>query len=387
MPKLKKDKDCCGCTACASICPKDAIKMSGDSLGFVYPEVDLGKCVECGACERVCAFNDDYRTPENYEEPIPYGVRLTDINEVMKSRSGGAFVAFSDWILNKGGVIYGVGFKEHFVVAHKRATTCEERDEFRGSKYVQSNLDGIFSAVKSDLKEGKWVLFSGTGCQISGLKAYLPKALQEKLITVDIVCHGVPSPKIWKDYIDYIEKKEQKIVINVDFRNKKDFGWRSHKETFTLIDPLTTTTTTTTYTYLFYQHIMQRPSCGVCHFCNTRRPADLTLADFWGWEKTDESINSDNKGLSLVLVNTPKGMKVFEDVKTMFYTINPKLEDCMQTHLKEPTLPNPHDEQFKNDYEKYGFEYIMKKYGNIGWRYFLKKNIKRIINRVNKIVK
>ena len=131
---------------------------------------------------------------------------------------------------------------------------------------------------------------------------------------------------------------------------------------------------------------MQRPSCGVCHFCNTRRPADLTLADFWGWEKTDAGINSDNKGLSLVLVNTPKGMRVFEDVKSMFHTINPKLEDCLQTHLKEPTLPNSHDNQFKTDYEKYGFEYIMKKYGNVGWRYKVRKYSKKIYNKINKMV-
>ncbi len=384
MPKLKRGKECCGCTACASICPKDAIKMSGDNLGFVYPEVDLEKCVECGACERVCAFNDDYNTPENYEDPIPFGVRLKDLEEVMKSRSGGAFVAFSDWVLARGGSIYGVGFKDHFVVAHKRAVSAAARDEFRGSKYVQSNLDGIFPDVKTDLKNGKWVLFSGTGCQVAGLKAYLPELLQEKLITVDIVCHGVPSPKIWKDYLEYVERREKKIVTRVNFRNKKDFGWKSHKETFTLIDPVTTKITTITYPYRFYQHVMQRPSCGVCHFCNTRRPADLTLADFWGWEKTDEDINSDNKGLSLVFVNTPKGMKVFEDVRAMFYTINPKLEDCMQTHLKEPTLPNPHDNQFKADYEKYGFEYVMKKYGNLGWRYKLKKYSTRIYNKLKK---
>lgn len=385
MPDLKKGSECCGCTACAAICSRQAISMVPDSLGFPYPYVDSDKCIECGACERVCAFNEGYKTPDNFDEPIPYGVRLNDIDEVMKSRSGGAFVAFSDWILAKGGFVYGVGYKDHFVVAHKKAVTKEERDEFRGSKYVQSNLDGVFTQIKTDLKDGKWVLFSGTGCQVAGLKSFLPKSLQEKLVTVDIVCHGVPSPQIWQDYLKYIENKEKKIIVGVDFRNKKDFGWRAHKETFTLIDPMTTTITTTTYPYVFYQHIMQRPSCGICHFCNTRRPADLTLADFWGWEKTDVTINSDDKGLSLVLINTQKGKKVFEDVKSIFQIIEPKLENCLQNHLRRPTLPNPHDKQFKNDYEKYGFEYVMKQYGNIGWKYKLKAILKRTINTLNKL--
>lgn len=374
MPKLKIGEDCCGCTACAAICGKKAISMVPDSLGFKYPVVNPDLCVECGLCERVCAFNEEYNTDDKNDTPIPYGIRLKEEEEVMKSRSGGAFVAFSDWVLNKNGVVYGVGFSGHFVVTHKRATSQSERDEFRGSKYVQSNLDGIFAQVKADLTDDKWVLFSGTGCQVAGLNSYIPKSLKAKLITVDIVCHGVPSPKIWADYIRYIENKEKKVVVGVDFRNKKDFGWQAHKETFILKEPLTTTTTTTnTYTYVFYQHIMQRPSCGICYFCNTRRPADLTLADFWGWENTDCEINKDNKGLSLVLVNSKKGENVFSDVKSRFNMIHPKLEDCMQSHLKEPKKPNKSDSKFKMDYEKHGFEYVMKKYGNIGLRYKIKR--------------
>lgn len=384
MPDLKKGKECCGCTACASVCAHKAITMTPDSLGFLYPEVDMDKCVECGMCEKVCSFNDDYNTPDNFVSPIPFGARLKDIYEVMKSRSGGAFVAFSDWILDQDGIVYGAGFKDHFMVAHKRATTRGQRDEFRGSKYVQSNLDGIFHQVRKDLLDGRWVLFSGTPCQVSGLQSFLPMKLKEKLVTVDIVCHGVPSPQIWHDYLDYIEKKEHKIIIKVDFRDKKRFGWKAHKETFTLVEPLTTTTTTT-YAYVFYQHIMQRPSCGECHYCNLRRPADLTLADFWGWERTGSHINDDDKGLSLVLVNTPKGKMIFDSVKTKFNYIEPRLEDCMQGHLKEPTKPNKHDAQFQKDYEAHGFEYVMKKYGNVGFGYKIKKIFLRIVSRLKRI--
>lgn len=387
MPDLKKGSDCCGCTACAAICSRQAISMVPDSLGFMYPAVDPEKCIECGACERVCAFNSEYNTPDNFGEPVPYGARLKDIDEVMRSRSGGAFVAFSDWILDKGGTVYGAGYKGHFVVAHKRAVTKEERDEFRGSKYVQSDLDGIFAQVKADLKEGRWVLFSGTGCQVAGLKSFLPKVLQERLVTVDIVCHGVPSPRIWQDYIRYIEDKEKKVVIGVDFRNKKDFGWKDHRETFTLLKTKTGATIAKTYTYVFYQHVMQRPSCGVCHFCNLRRPADLTLADFWGWERTGSHINDDNKGLSLVLVSTPKGKTVFDNVKDRLNIIEPRLEDCMQGHLKEPTPPNRHDRQFQKDYEAKGFEYVLRKYGNVGFLYKARRLAARIKSRLKRILK
>lgn len=386
MPDLKQGADCCGCTACASICPNRAIKMQPDSLGFTYPTVDVSKCVECGLCEKVCSFNDRYSTTNNYSSPLPYGVRLRDINEVMKSRSGGAFVAFSDWVLEQGGVVYGAGFQDHFVVTHKRATDKVSRDEFRGSKYVQSNLNGIFAQVKQDLIEDRWVLFSGTPCQVSGLNSYLPKRLKDKLLLVDIVCHGVPSPKIWQEYLNYIEKKENLIVVGVDFRDKRRFGWRAHKETFDLKKNLSTTSiSNNVFAFLFSQHLMQRPSCGKCHFCNLRRTGDLTLADFWGWEKTGSHINDDDKGLSLVLVNTPKGKMIFDDSMRQFAVIIPQIEDCMQNRLKEPTKPNQRAVEFQKDYESHGFEFVLKKYGNVGVRYIIKKIYHKCIGIVSKI--
>lgn len=224
--------DCCGCTACESICPKDAISMQPDALGFLYPKVDENKCIQCGACVRVCQFNDHYDTSDNYAEPLAFAVRHKDINEVMKSRSGATFVAISDYILENGGVVYGVGYKDHFRVAHKRASTKEERDEFRGSKYVQSNLQGVFRQVKQDLKNGLTVLFSGTPCQTSGLKAYIGKKLSLNLIVVDIVCHGVPSPYIWRDYLAYLEKKHGDTISKVNFRDKELYGWAAHKESY-----------------------------------------------------------------------------------------------------------------------------------------------------------
>lgn len=235
MIKINNPSDCCGCTACASICAHDAISMEPDALGFLYPKVDASKCVECGLCEKVCQFNDNYDRSLNLKEPIAYAARHKDINEVMKSRSGAAFVAISDYVLEQGGVVYGAGYKDHFRVAHKRATTKEERDEFRGSKYVQSDLTGVFRLVKEDLKNGLTVLFSGTPCQTAGLNSYVGKKLRENLILVDIVCHGVPGPFLWRDYLAFIEKKQGGTISVVNFRDKELFGWKAHHESFKFV--------------------------------------------------------------------------------------------------------------------------------------------------------
>ena len=235
MIQITDKSDCCGCTACASICAHDAITMKPDPLGFLYPVVDISKCVDCGLCEKVCQFNNHYDTSLNLEKPIAYAARHKDMDKIMKSRSGAAFIAISDYILEKGGVVYGAGYKDHFRVAHKRATTKEERDEFRGSKYVQSDLTGVFKQVKEDLKRGLTVLFSGTPCQTSGLSSYIGRRLRENLFLVDIVCHGVPGPYIWRDYLAYIEKKHGSRVVKVNFRDKEIYGWKAHKETFEFV--------------------------------------------------------------------------------------------------------------------------------------------------------
>lgn len=181
-----KDKsNCSGCTACATVCPHGAIRMEPDSLGFKYPVVDTDRCTDCGLCIKTCAFNSDYDKHENLVTPQAYGARHKKVEELMTSRSGAAFVALYDWILNQNGVIYGAGFSEHFKVTHKRAITKDQCEEFKGSKYVQSDLDGIFQVVLEDLKAGRIVLFSGTPCQTAGLKSLVGKRYREKLFLVD----------------------------------------------------------------------------------------------------------------------------------------------------------------------------------------------------------
>ena len=374
MIQITDKSQCCGCTACASICAHDAITMQPDALGFLYPVVDKDKCVDCGLCEKVCAFNDHYDTSLNLEKPLAYAARHKDMKEVETSRSGAAFIAISDYVLEQGGVVYGAGYADHFRVVHKRAVTKEERDEFKGSKYVQSDLTGVFRQVKQDLKDGFTVLFSGTPCQTAGLNSYIGKKLRANLILVDIVCHGVPGPYIWRDYITYLEKKQGDKICWVNFRDKQEFGWKAHKETFKFVKG----GGKMSFTYLFYQHIMFRRSCETCHYANTNRPSDITIADFWGWEKTNPDINKDDKGVSLVLVNTEKGRELFEAVKNRMTVIPAKLENCMQHNLQYPTTLNPRRIEFEIDYQKHGFPYVLNKYQGIGIWKFLNKIMQAI---------
>ena len=235
MIEIKDKSACCGCTACASICSHDAIIMQPDAMGFFYPIVDKDKCVNCCLCEKVCAFNDHYDISLNLSNPGAYAARHKDMSEVETSRSGAAFIAISDYVLENGGVVYGAGYADHFRVVHKRATTKAERNEFKGSKYVQSDLGHLFRQVKKDLKDGLIVLFSGTPCQTAGLNSYIGKKLREHLILIDIVCHGVPGPNLWQDYLAYLEKKQGDKICWVNFRDKQKYGWTAHRETFKFV--------------------------------------------------------------------------------------------------------------------------------------------------------
>ncbi len=367
MIRINDPADCCGCSACAAACPYDAVRMKPDALGFPYPSVDVDKCVDCGICEGVCAFNGEYDKSRNLVSPVLYGARHKDLNEVSSSRSGAAFIAVSDRILSEGGVVYGASYTDHFRVVHKRALTKGERDGFRGSKYVQSDMGDCFRQVKYDLMEGRTVLFSGTPCQIAGLNSYVGRELGENLYLIDVVCHGVPSPYIWRDYLSYLERRHGSEICNLSFRDKREFGWAAHRETFEYCDGARENGTG--YTVLFYEHIMFRHSCGKCHFANTVRPGDITLADFWGWEKTDSSLNADDRGVSLIFVNSEKGRRLFEQAGKDMNLVTAELEKCLQPNMHRPSRINPDRMKFEDDYVKYGFEYVYSRYGEDGLRY------------------
>lgn len=378
MPIEKTKHNCSGCTACYNVCPVSCISMEEDALGFKYPKVDLKKCIKCELCVKKCPFDDNYSTPNNFDNPIAYAAKSKSPVEVAHSQSGAAFAVLSDIIIENGGVVYGVGYADKFKVTTKRATNKQERNEFRGSKYVQSDLGNIFQAVKADLTNNRIVLFSGTPCQISGLTSFIPQKLHKNLITIDLICHGVPSPKIWANYISYLEKKEGSTIENVNFRDKSLKGWHSHVESFKFIGkskPLYTDT----YTYLFYSHIDLRYSCGNCPYTNLRRTGDITIGDCWGIEKSDAAkLGVDNKGCSLILINTPKGENLFKSIQSLMLYKKVDINDVLQPQLHEPSKISPLRKEFEEDYIRYGFKYIKRVYGPPR-RIYIKNCIKKYI--------
>ena len=379
MIQVQDKRECCGCTACASICNHEAIHMQVDEMGFKYPVVDISKCVECGLCEKVCAFQEHYDTASNFQEPFVYAVRHKNNKEIKTSRSGAMFTALSDFIFERKGIVYGVGFADHFRVVHKRITNREDCKDLKGSKYVQSDLTDIFRSVKKDLADGFPVLFSGTPCQTSGLHSFLGKKEWENLYLCDIVCHGVPSPKVWADYLEYVETKENRLIEKVNFRDKER-GWKAHFESFVFQGGKKIITRT--FTDLFYKHLILRPSCSSCKFTNTRRPSDITIADFWGWEKAVPGFNDDDLGCSLVFVNTPKGDQLFKHILPEIHAIQTDLAHCMQPNLEHQSVFSPKYDSFWEDYQRKGFDFVVKKYGDKGFRHKIsqfKSKVKRII--------
>lgn len=377
-------EDCCGCTACQHICPTKAIKMKPDEEGFLYPEINQELCNDCGLCRKVCAFQNGYDTSDNFSIPKVYAIKNKDEDVRMASSSGGIFSAISDCVLDNDGLVSGVAFDENMNVVHKIATTKEKRDEFRGSKYVQSNLHHLYSEIKNLLKQNKMVLFTGTPCQNAGLKGFLDMARvnKENLILCDIVCHGTPSPLLWKEHIRQLENRGNGKVVQYYCRSKVK-GWHGHTELVVYENGKKDykSLSSQKHKVLFYSHIMLRPSCHYCRYANFKRPSDITIADFWGIEKTLPQFD-DNKGISLALINTAKGRKLFEDIKAKITYKESNTKDCLQHNLQKPSKISEKREQFWQDYQLHGYEYVIKKYAGFGLVGELKRATAKMLNKL-----
>lgn len=359
MVRIEDKSVCCGCSACSSICPHGAISMQADGLGFRYPSVDISLCVECGLCEQVCTFNS---ASDHMSDPLKsLAMRNKEEQSLMQSRSGAVFPELASWIIKSGGVVYGAGFDENFNVIHKRADDLISCNEFRGSKYVQSEIGDTFRSVRKDLKEGKTVLFTGTPCQCAGLKSYVPSVLMHNLYLVDIVCHGVPSPNVWRDNLKCQHSKLKAPISAVSFRDKQSYGWTAHKETYSSDS---VKITDDTFTDLYFRHIIMRESCYTCPYASKSRVSDLTLADFWGWQNVLPDFNKDDKGVSLVIISSEKGMQLIDSVTDRFESYSVRLEDCMQPNLKSPSVPSPYSEAAQKAYVDKGYLYLVRHYGS-----------------------
>ncbi|MGN0417946.1 Coenzyme F420 hydrogenase/dehydrogenase, beta subunit C-terminal domain [Anaerostipes faecalis] len=310
----------------------------------------------------------------NWKQPKVYAVQHKDENIRAASRSGGIFTAISDYMFEQGGVVYGSVLTDDFKAVHIRADSMKIRDRMRGSKYIQSKMGNTYRIVKRDLIEGRKVLFSGTSCQVAGLKSFLGKEY-DGLVCVDIVCHGVPSPLVWEKYLEWQEKKAKGKTVRVDFRNKNDFGWRDHIETMWFDNGKTVSSSV--FKNLFYGHTILRPCCYECPYKSVMHPGDITIADYWGIEKAAPEFD-DNKGVSLVLVNNAIGEKVFDSVKNSIRWKGTKLEDSMQPPLKAPFLEPEGRKTFWNDFANSNFNYVAKKYGGAGVVNRMKRGLRKI---------
>lgn len=307
--EIDSKEDCCGCTACSSICPKDAIEMIEDEEGFIYPVVDKEKCIECGLCKKTCPVLNRKKTKG---DKLKAYIFQHNNNEVRKeSTSGGAFTAIAESIIEQDGVVFGVSFDEEYNVKHTYVTKKEDLYIFRNSKYVQSNPNNTYEEVKEFLENNRLVLYSGTSCQIEGLKKFLKKEY-ENLYTIDVVCRAVPSPKMWKKYISW-RKKVYTNPNKVYFREKY-YGYKySNMSIYGENRDYHSGVESDPYLRAFFSNICDRPSCYSCKFKTQYRKSDLTIWDCFNVEKFDKRMD-DDKGTTRILAHTDKGNKIIEQI-------------------------------------------------------------------------
>lgn len=323
----KKNLKCSVCTACFAICPKDAITMQSDLEGFKYPVVEKNKCIDCGLCSKVCPLDN---AQSNFEEDkTSFACSAKDKNFARQSSSGGVFAILANMYVKEQAVIYGAAFDDNLNVCHIRADKKDELKSLYTSKYVQSDMGNTFRQVKGDLDNGKKVLFAGTPCQVAGLKSYLQKDYLN-LLSVDFICHGVPSPLVWQRYIIAMEKKLNNKITEISFRDKKD-GWKNYyfKLSTANGDVFYEKHGENIYMKGFLKDLYLRPSCYDCKFKTLHRASDITLADFWGIEKIIPEINVE-KGVSLCWASSEKGKQVLADVlkRTDYYEV--KLREAIK---------------------------------------------------------
>jgi ferredoxin len=303
-------EECCGCTACKSICPKQAIEMIKDEEGFLYPSVNQEKCINCGICKKTCPILN--KKKESKFKQKGYIFQYKD-NEIRKqSTSGGAFTAIADYILDNDGIVFGVGFDENYNVEHQIGKSKKELEKFRNSKYVQSNPKNTFKETEKYLKENRLVCYSGTACQIEGLINYLGKDY-ENLITVDVICRAVPSPLLWEKYFKY--RNQNNNIDQVYFR-EKFYGYKYSNLTMRSKDKMIYKNGIDTDPYLraFFSNIASRPSCYNCHFKEQLHKADITIWDCFDAAKYDVLFD-DDKGTTRILLNSNKAIELFDKIK------------------------------------------------------------------------
>ena len=353
---LEKNK-CTGCTACMNICPKGAISMIEGEDGFKYPIIDQEKCINCGLCKKTCPV---INTKENKSLNKCYVAFNKDEETRLKSSSGGIFSLIANYILEQKGLVIGTAFNDNNELKHIAIEKKKELPKLMGSKYLQSDLNNIFKYIKENIKDKK-ILFVGTPCQIGGLKAFIKKDY-DNLICIDLICHGVPSPKLFKKYIEELEKENGKL-INYNFRDNST-GWDTYSNTATFKNKtITEDRKENNYMKLFLSDIALRQSCFNCNFKLGNKYSDITLGDFWGIKNHYPEMYN-KSGVSAIIINTEKGNEIFKEIINNLEYKECKLEEIVSGNPsikisgKEPKNRN----KFFKEIDKLSVQELSNKY-------------------------
>lgn len=374
-------EECCGCYLCKKICNLDAIKFVEDEEGFMYPEIDKSICVGCERCLKNCKFKNDIKSKENRHNEYHnsfYACRIKDEKELMESSSGGMFTALSGYLLENGGaVVCSLYNYKNNSVEYRLIESKECIGKARGSKYIQSKMGNIYDVCYKWLIDnpGKKIIFFGVGCQAAAFESYMTmKEMIDDVYVVDIICHGSPSPLIWREYIDILEKKYEGKISSVNFRDKRN-GWLKPEEVAKINGQ---EVSLKEYKKLYSRRYMMRPSCHICPYTKVTRNTDITIGDYWGVENYYYEFYSE-KGNSLVIIQSAKGEELFDKVKPYIEYIECEQEKCIQLNLCNPTSKSKYRNIFWKDYKKYGLKYVLNLYVRDNYLNKIKRYLKNIM--------
>lgn len=380
MIQISNKSDCCGCTACKSICPAGAITMVEDFEGFLYPNVNIKSCISCGLCERVCPM--DIKNVSKSSDHDSYVIRTKQPYELENSTSGGFITPLFQYILRKNGVFCAASYDEKFSVKHSVFDNISDIDKIRGSKYVQSDLNSCFVEVKDALNKDKLVCFVGTTCQVYGLKSFLQKEYKN-LITVDLVCHGVPSPTLWKKYLEFQKKRYKSEIESVSFGNKT-YGYHSGtmKIVFTNGKKYYGSACVDLMLKSFFAEISSRPGCYQCPFKILDRTSDFSLYDCWHAKELVKGLKDDDRGYTNLLIHTEKGKQILSKMEESFDVYRVSTDKAVELDgimIEHSAYPHINRKEFYQELQNDDFEKHIKKYVTISKADKIIEKLKKLI--------
>ncbi len=397
---FKNEQDCCGCTACFQACPTSAIALKENEKGFIYPIINSDLCINCGKCEKVCAFQNITET----NKPIKSFVAANKSDDILNSTSGGVFVSIAKAVIARGGVVFGASMEyenNKLKVSHIAVENEGELIKLQGSKYTQSDTSSVFKNVKTALSGDRLTLFSGTPCQVAGLKAFLGNKEYKNLILLDLICHGIPSAKFFGDYISLLEEKLNGRIFDYKFRDKKK-GW-AYVSKVSYFDKNNSSKSKhiygaeSSYIDLFLKSYTFRDSCYNCKYASSSRPGDITIGDYWGIENEHSDYLSANggkfnelKGISCAIVNTEKGAEILSGFGGELLLADSTFEKIAKKNgqLRHPCKKSPVREKIFEIYQNEGYKAVDRYfYKSLGAKYYIKFFINRLPSKVKKFAR